>query len=140
MQVHFKKLSKTAKAPTYSYHGDAGMDLYSDEDVTIKAGGGYSISTGIAIEIPYSYVGLVWDKGGVAKKGLKTVAGVVDAGYRGDIAVQVVNLGKKEYKISKGDKVAQMLIQKVELPLLIEAQELSDSERGDKRWGSTGIK
>ena len=140
MQIHFKKLTKAAKSPIYSLRGDAGMDLFSDEDATIQPGESHAISTGIAMEIPYSYVGLVWDKGGIAKKGLKTVAGVVDAGYRGDIAVQVVNLGKKDYKISKGDKVAQMLIQKVELPLLVEAKELSDSERGDKRWGSTGIK
>ncbi len=140
MKLRTKKLKSYAKLPTYAVSGDAGMDMYSSESYIIKPGENIPVSTGIATEIPFGFVGLIWDKGGIAKKSLKTVGGVVDAGYRGDIAVQVVNLGKEDYAINRGDKVAQMLIQKVELCEIIETEQLSESERGDGRFGSTGIK
>ena len=84
---------------------------------------------------------MVWDKYGVAGNyGIKTMAGVVDSGYRGEIMIALVNLSKEVYTINAGDKIAQMLIQKIECPEIEEVQELSDTKRGKGGFGSTGIK
>lgn len=140
MQIKIKKLSKDAKLPVRAHHDDAGMDFFSVEDVMIKPGRYQAIKTGIALEIPYSFVGLIWEKSGLAHKGVKTVGGVIDSGYRGEIMIQLRNFSDSDYQVSKGDKVAQLLIQKVELPVLVEVKELSETERGASRFGSTGIK
>jgi len=140
MKIHFKKLTADAKAPKYALPGDAGMDFFANEDTTIKPGQYQPVSTGIAIEIPLGYVGLVWDKSGIVHRGLKTAGGVIDSGYRGDIKIQVRNLSQEDFVINKGDKIAQILIQKVESPELIEADSLSETTRGESRFGSTGIK
>jgi dUTP pyrophosphatase len=97
------------------------------------------VKTGIALELPVGYVGLIWDKSGLAANhGLKTMAGVLDAGYRGELQIVVTNLSKEIYSIKKHDKVAQMLIQRIESPELIEVDELSDTSRGEGGFGSTG--
>ncbi len=97
-----------------------------------------SIPIGIAMEIPDGYVGLIWDKSSVGSKGIKTLGGVVDAGYRGEVNVVVHNLNNVPYIFSHGNKVAQMLIQKVELPEIEEVGTLNDSSRGEGGFGSTG--
>lgn len=140
MQIKIKKLFKDAKLPIRSHHDDAGMDLFSVDEIILKPGEYQVIKTGIALEIPYSFVGLVWEKSGMANKGIKTVGGVIDSGYRGEIMIQLRNFSDSDYQISKGDKVAQLIISKIELPTMIEVDELSESERGDSRFGSTGIK
>lgn len=140
MQIKLKKLSKDAKLPVRSHFDDAGMDFFSIEEVLLRPGEYHAIKTGIALEIPYSFVGLVWEKSGLAHKGIKTVGGVIDAGYRGEIMIQLRNFSDSDYKISQGDKIAQLLIQKVEMPILVEVDELSETERGEGRFGSTGIK
>ncbi|MCX6765549.1 MAG: dUTP diphosphatase [Candidatus Moranbacteria bacterium] len=140
MKIFVKKLEPEAKIPSYAHPGDAGMDLYSLENVNIKPGERVSCRTGIAIQIPGGYAGLIWDKSGIAwNGGIKTVAGVIDSGYRGEVGIVLVNLGHKDYKINKGDKIAQMLIQKVEDPEIIEAENLEESARGNGRFGSTGV-
>ncbi len=139
MILKTKKIDVVAKLPTRATTGDAGLDLYSVEDVAIQPGDRFVVKTGIAMEIPFGYAGLVWDKSGLAaKKGLKTMGGVIDAGYRGEIQVVLANLGNEPHTIAVGDKIAQLLIQKVELPEVSEVSELSDSERGDGGFGSTG--
>lgn len=140
MQIRVKKLVKDAKLPVRSHYDDAGMDFFSVEDAVIEAGSYHAIKTGIALEIPYSFVGLVWEKSGLAHKGIKTVGGVIDAGYRGEIMIQLRNFSNIDHKISKGDKVAQLIIQKIEMPELVEVDKLSDTARGEGRFGSTGIK
>jgi len=125
--------------PKYATRDDAGMDLFAIESVTVEPMQRAQISIGIAMEIPEGYVGLVWDKSGLSHKfGIKTLGGVIDSGYRGEIKVGVVNLGKEKYIFEKGHKVAQMIIQKKETPELVEVEELSDSERGHGAFGSTG--
>ncbi|MCX6713784.1 MAG: dUTP diphosphatase, partial [Candidatus Vogelbacteria bacterium] len=85
MKIKVKKLDLEAKLPSYAHLGDAGMDIYALEDVVLKSGERARIKTGIAIEIPNGFVGLVWDKSGISTNhGLKTLAGVVDSGYRGE--------------------------------------------------------
>ncbi len=97
------------------------------------------IHTWIAMEIPDGHVGLIWDKSGLSTKhGLKTLAGVVDAGYRGEISIAMANVGNEPYTFKKGEKIAQMLIQKVEQAEFTEVEELSETSRGAGGFGSTG--
>lgn len=137
--ITIKKLNTRATLPSYAHPGDAGMDLYALESVTIEPGERIDVQTGIAMEIPPHYVGLIWDKSGVSlKRGIKVLGGVIDAGYRGEIRVGLINLGSERVSFEAGQKVAQMLIQKVYSPEIIEVSELSDSERGERGFGSTG--
>jgi len=139
MQLKIKKLHPDAIVPTYAHPGDAGMDLYSVEEVCVLAGKRASIKTGVAFEIPHGYVGLIWEKSGLSHKhGLKTFGGVIDAGYRGDITISLINLSDQDYVFEKGHKVAQILIQKVERPEIVEVSELSNTARGEGGFGSTG--
>ncbi len=141
MILKFKKLDKEAKIGSYAYKGDAGLDLFSNQEVILKPFERKTISTGIALEIPKGYVGLIWDKSGIASKiGLKTMGGVIDSNYRGEIKIVVFNTSKEEVKIEKGQKIAQMLIQKVEQAKILEVEELSETERNEKGFGSSGIK
>jgi dUTP pyrophosphatase len=140
--LKIKKLNQNAKLPTYAHPGDAGLDLFALEDVTIAIGDSALIKTGIAMEIPDGYVGLIWDKSGLAvKNGLKTMAGVVDSGYRGEVLVCLVNLSQKRHDFSAGDKIAQMIIQKKESFAVEEVPELDqNTSRGMGGFGSTGKK
>lgn len=141
MQIKIKKLHPDAKIPSYAHSGDAGFDLFAAEEHTINPGERVWIKTGLALEIPDGYVGLTWDKSSMAfKYGLKSMGGVIDSGYRGEIQVCLYNVSKESYTISQGDKVAQMLIQKVEQAQFIEVDQLSDSSRGEGAFGSTGKK
>ncbi|MFT5179876.1 MAG: dUTP pyrophosphatase [Candidatus Paceibacteria bacterium] len=141
MDVKFKKLYPEAKAPTYATDDDAGMDFYALEDTTILPMERKLVRTGIAMEIPKGYVGLVWDKSGVSyKKGQIKTSGVLDSGYRGEINIVMINITGESYTFEKHDKVAQMLIQEKVTANLIEVDELSGSERGEGGFGSTGHK
>lgn len=134
-----KKLHPDARIPSYAHEGDAGMDLYSQEDYILKPLERALVKTGVAMEIPEGYWGNIRDRSGLAsKKGIHTLAGVVDSIYRGEIGVVIMNLGKEDFEIKKGDKIAQMLIQKVEQANVIEVNELSETVRGDGGFGSTG--
>ncbi len=139
MKVQVLRLRESAKIPVFAHGTDAGMDLFSVDNVTIPRGERARIGTGIAVAIPEGYVGLVWDKSGLSHcSGLKTLGGVIDAGYRGEIFVGIVNLGKEAHTFSAGDKIAQMLIQKIEHPEFEEVQILDTTERGENGFGSTG--
>ena len=139
MKLNIKKLDEKAIVPNYAHPNDAGMDLFAIEEVLIKSGERVQVKTGIAMSIPDGHVGLIWDKSGLSHKfGLKVLGGVIDAGYRGEIMIGMINLGSEDYIVEVGNKVAQILIQKVEQPEIIEVEELTDSVRGDKGFGSTG--
>ncbi len=141
MEVKIKKLSPTAKLPTYAHASDAGMDVYALEHVVVQPMERVQIKTGIALEIPEGAVGLVWDKSGLShKKGVKVLGGVIDSGYRGEVLIGIINLGSEEVVFEMGDKVAQILIQKVEHVDIVEMEELNDADRGDNGFGSTGVK
>ncbi len=133
-----KKLSPDATLPTVAHPGeDIGYDLYSVEDITIAARGAAGVHTGISIEFVPTAGGIVKTRSGLAKKRLLCNAGVIDAGYRGEIIVLVENLGDQAYRINKGDKIAQLL----EHPFLageVAESELSDAARGSKGFGSSG--
>lgn len=140
MKLKIQKIDFEATIPDYANKNDAGLDLYSIEELVVKSGERAVIRTGIKMEIPEGYVGLVWDKSGLAvKNGVKTMAGVIDAGYRGEIKVVLTNLGQEDFIVKKNSKIAQMLIQKIEHPEIEEVKKLSESDRGENGFGSTGI-
>lgn len=137
--LKIKKLRPDAVVPTFAHPDDAGMDLYAVERVVAKPGKLTSIPTGLACQLPRGTVGLFWDKSGLsAKHGLKIMGGVIDAGYRGELVVTLMNLGSKPVAFEPGHKVVQMLIQHVHRPRISVVASLSSSRRGTKGFGSTG--
>ena len=139
MKLNIKRLHPDAKIPSYAHAGDAGMDLFAPESVTIAPGERKTIGTGLAFEVPDGYVGLLWDKSGLSHKhGIKSFGGVLDSGYRGELFAGVMNLSDTPYTFEKGHKIIQLLIQKIEQPEIVEITELSESDRGAGGLGSTG--
>ncbi len=139
MKVKIKRLNSEVKLPKYANPSDAGMDFYSAESLIIKPGERRTVKTGISMAIPEGFVGLFWDKSGLAsKKGIKTMAGVIDSGYRGEIGIVLKNLGHEDFIIEKDMKVAQMLIQPIHSPELEEVDCLEETDRGEGGFGSTG--
>jgi dUTP pyrophosphatase len=129
--------------PTQGNPGDAGFDLRSTEDLTIAGGDRALIGTGVSIALPNGYVGLVHPRSGLAAKHGITVLnapGTVDAGYRGEVKVTLLNTSKDDFKIVRGDRIAQLVIQVFEQPNFIKVERLPDSQRGDAGFGSTGVK
>lgn len=139
MKLNIKKLHPDAKLPTRAHADDAGLDLFANETLTLESGQRRTVKTGIALAIPTGYVGLIWDKSSIPHKwGVKTMGGVIDASYRGEVGVIMVNLSEEPYIVEKGAKISQLLIQKVELPEVCEVSELDDTIRGKGAFGSTG--
>ncbi len=139
MKINIKKLHHEAKLPAYAHSGDAGMDFFALEKTVILPNKRVLVKTGISIEIPEGYVGLIWDKSSISfKYGLKTVGGVIDAGYRGEVGIVIINTSNQEYIFEAGHKIAQMLIQKVEHVEILETIELTETKRGSGGFGSTG--
>jgi|SRR3989344_2277051 len=140
MNIPVKKLHPDAKIPQYAHPGDAGMDFFSLEELVIKPGETKQIKTGIAIAIPSGYVGLFWDKSGIAAKhSVHSMAGVIDAGYRGEILIVLRNFGQNDFVISKHMKVAQMLVQPVHSVTIVETDNLDVTARNTGGFGSTGM-
>lgn len=124
--------------PAYAHPGDAGADLRSSVDEVVPARGRKLIPTGICISLPAGHVGLVWPRSGLAvKHGLDCGAGVVDSQYRGEIKVLLFNHGDADYPIRRGDRIAQLLVQKVETVEFVQAEALDDTPRGENGFGST---
>lgn len=140
MKLKLVKINPAATLPEYAHPGDAAMDLFCAQETKIEPRGRGMIPTGIAFEIPDGFVGLIWDRSGLAAKGgLTTMAGVIDSGFRGEVTVVMHNTTEEAVTFNAGDKIAQMLIQPVERPSIEVVQELSSSTRGTKAWGSTGM-
>lgn len=143
LRVPLQKLTEDAIIPTYAKYGDAGADLYANEDVVIARNGGRAIvSTGIAIAIPFGYVGLVHPRSGTAAKNGLTVTnapGTIDSGYRGEIKVLLINHGDEHIGFMKGDRIAQLVINTYFEARFVEVEELDVSERGIGGFGSTNI-
>lgn len=145
MNIKVKKLKPDATVPTMGSKFAAGADLYSaeDADVVIEPGETKFIGTGLAMEIPEGYVGLVYARSGLAcKRGLAPAnkVGVVDSDYRGEIKVALHNHGKEAQTVEKGERIAQMVIAPYLSVNYEEADELSETERGEGGFGSTGRK
>jgi len=141
IKVKIKKIKDNAVIPKYAHEGDAGVDLYSTEDYTLKPGERTLVSTGIKIALPPGHEAQVRPKSGLAiKHGISVVntPGTVDAGYRGEVCCIVINHGNEEFKIEKEKKIAQMVFNKVEEAEFEEVEELDGTKRGEGGFGSTG--
>jgi dUTP pyrophosphatase len=140
--IKVQKIKDTAIIPKYAHEGDAGVDLYSTEEYLIKPGERVLVSTGIKIAIPPGHEAQIRPKSGLAlKHGLSIVntPGTIDSGYRGEVGIIIINLGKEEYKIETGKKVAQMVINQVEEATFEEVKELDETTRNQGGFGSTGL-
>lgn len=141
--VRVKRLHCDAVIPRRAHADDAGVDLSSIEDVVLAPGQRVLVGTGIAVALPVGTVGLVHPRSGLAfKKGLSIVnaPGTIDAGYRGEVKVCLINLDPdNEISIAKGDRIAQLVVQKVELSPMVEVDELDQTARGEGGHGSTGV-
>jgi dUTP pyrophosphatase len=142
MTLRVRRLDDRAQLPTRVYAGDAGLDLHSLEDGVLGPGERASVRTGIAIEVPDGQAGLVLPRSGLAaRQGIAIVnaPGLIDSGYRGEIRVLLLNTDREQpFAIAKGDRIAQLVLVRVETPDIIEVDELAVSERGAGGFGSSG--
>jgi dUTP pyrophosphatase len=139
LKIDCKLLSGTAQLPKYGRDGDAGLDLYANQNAVLDPNSRQLIKTGIVMAIPKGCVGLIWDRGGMAaKNGITTMAGVVDSNYRGEVGVVLLNTTSEPYVITAGDRIAQMLIQPVVNAVLEQVEELDETNRGAGAYGSSG--
>ena len=140
-ELPVKLLTPTAKLPDKANAFDAGLDLYNDEQetITIAPGQRRLISTGIAVSIPKGFVGLIWPRSGHAvKKGIDTMAGVIDSPYRGEVKVLLVNESNEYQTFNYGDKIAQMLLQYSPDFTPVAVENLNETSRGENGFGSSG--
>ncbi|PRR86634.1 dUTP diphosphatase [Clostridium luticellarii] len=143
MKLLVKKINTDAKIPFYAHSGDAGLDLFSVEEVPIRPMERKLVSTGIKIQLPKNTEAQVRPRSGLALKygiTLLNSPGTVDEGYRGEIKVLMINFGEKTFLVEKGMKIAQMVIKPVEQVCVEETDKLDDTERGWMGFGSTGLK
>jgi dUTP pyrophosphatase len=141
MKIQFQKLFPDTQLPSYTHPGDAGMDLYAHEDVVLAPGARAAVSLGFALAIPAGYVSRILDRSGLAiNHGLHCLAGVIDSGYRGEYKAIIINLSQEEYKIEKGERVAQLLVQPVEICEIEEVKTLNETARGKGGFGGSGKK
>ncbi|TLM72572.1 dUTP diphosphatase [Pseudarthrobacter sp. NamB4] len=142
LQVQLKMLDPGLEPPSYAHPGDAGADLRAREDVVLQPGERKLVPTGVAIALPEGFVALIHPRSGLATKHGLTIVnapGTVDAGYRGEIAVTLLNTdAAKPIELRRGDRIAQMVIQRVEYAQFVPVNELSGSVRGTGGFGSTG--
>ncbi|MGL4571147.1 MAG: dUTP diphosphatase [Clostridium sp.] len=142
-KLNVEKINDKAKLPNYAHEGDAGLDLYSVEEVTINPGETALIHTGIKIELPKNTEAQVRPRSGLALKHGITVLntpGTIDEGYRGELLIILINHGKNPFVVEDGMKIAQMVVKPVFRVDVFEVSSLSDSERGEGGFGSSGVK
>jgi dUTP pyrophosphatase len=143
MRLEYKLLSDTARAPAQAHQGDAGMDLHADEAAHIDPGERASVGTGVAVAVPDGYAGFVLPRSGLAADHgitLVNTPGLIDAGYRGELRVLLLNTDRlRSFQVMPGDRIAQLVLMKVEVPELAEVGELSETARGQGGFGSTGV-
>jgi dUTP pyrophosphatase len=140
--VRFRRLSDSARPPTRAHDGDAGYDLHAAEAAALGPGERASVGTGIAVAIPEGHAGLVLPRSGLAARhGISVVnaPGLIDAGYRGELRVLLLNTDREQpFEVVAGDRIAQLLVVRIEGPQLEEASELDETGRGGGGFGSTG--
>jgi dUTP pyrophosphatase len=125
--------------PEYASPGAAGADLRASAAVLIPPGGRAAVATGLHVAIPAGHVGLVWPRSGLAvRHGIDTLAGVIDSDYRGELRVVLVNHGEEAFRVEAGERVAQLLVQRVERAAFTRAESLDETPRGTGGFGSTG--
>lgn len=141
LELQVTRLHPDAVVPRYAHAGDAGLDLVAVEGAVLAPGARAAVPTGLAVAIPQGWVGLVHPRSGLARRHGLTVAnapGTIDAGYRGEVQVLLVNLGDQDVEVAAGDRVAQLLLQRIGLAQVVEVDALDDTERGRGGFGSSG--
>ena len=139
MKVKIKKLNSQAILPQYVHSTDAAFDIRTIENYTLVPGERKLFRSGLAMELEDGFVALIKDRSGLAvKKGLTVLGGVVDAGYRGDYGIILLNTGKEAYTVQAGERIAQVIILPVMKAEFEEVKDLGESERGEKGFGSSG--
>ena len=142
MRVEIQRLDPGLPLPAYAREGDAGLDLYAAATVTLAPGARATIGTGIAVAIPPGCAGFVLPRSGLAlRQGLSLVntPGLIDAGYRGEIRVILINHDRQTpITLARGDRIAQLVIQRIESADLVEVEQLPSTSRGSGGFGSTG--
>lgn len=141
MKLQVRLLHPRAQLPRRAHPGDAGADLFSVEEVTIPPGERRSVGTGLALAIPEGYAGFVQPRSGLAAKHgimLVNTPGLIDAGYRGEVRVLLYNSGAEPFEVAVGERIAQLVIQRVEEPEYVPAVELPETVRGTGGFGSSG--
>ena len=142
MEIQFQRLSEKATLPTRAHESDAGMDLCAAEAASIGPGQRVQVGTGLAVEIPEGWAGMVLPRSGIAlKNGISLVnaPGLIDPGYRGEIRVLLLNTdANSEFKVAVGDRVAQLMLTPFSTARPVEADSLGESERGTAGFGSSG--
>lgn len=142
MTLRFKKVHPDAVLPSYAHPSDAGMDVRSVEDLVLAPGKRALVHTGLAMLLPPLYEAQVRPRSGLALKHGVTVLntpGTIDSGYRGEVCVILVNLGEEDFRVCKGDKIAQIVIAPVTQPEIVETDVLDETDRGAGGFGSTGV-
>ncbi|HSK23320.1 MAG TPA: dUTP diphosphatase [Egicoccus sp.] len=141
VRLRVRRLRDDAVLPAYAHPGDAGLDIAGVEEVSLAPGERAAVPTGLAVAIPEGWVGLVHPRSGLARRHGVTVAnapGTIDAGYRGEILVLLCNLGQEPVTLAKGERVAQLLLQRVGRASIDEVDDLDATARGEGGFGSTG--
>jgi dUTP pyrophosphatase len=140
--LRVKRLDPGIGLPSYAHPGDAGLDLRSAEDLELLPGQRALVSTGFSMALPEGYAAFVQPRSGLAARhGISIVntPGLIDCHYRGEVKVILINLGDKPFRVRRGDRIAQMVIQRVENVEVVEVEELESTERGEGGFGSTGL-
>lgn len=137
--LQIERIHPEAKLPSRAHPQDAGLDIYACENISIPPYSQAAIATGLKLAIPQGFVGLIWDKSGLALQGYTTLGGVIDANYRGELKIIFKNLSEDIYHVASGQKIAQLLIQKIETPLIEETSLEDQTSRGEAGFGSTGL-
>lgn len=141
MKIPLHRIDLQLPVPQHAHPGDGGVDLHAAHDLKLEPGERAVVRTGIALAIPEGYAGLVTPRSGLAVRTGVTVLngpGLVDAGYRGELMVPLVNLGSEPVELTRGERIAQLVITPVIEQEFVEVDELPDSPRGDGGFGSTG--
>jgi dUTP pyrophosphatase len=142
VELRFQLLAEEARLPSRAHDGDAGLDLYASEAATIEPGARASVGTGVAVEIPPGHAGLVLPRSGLAARhgiALVNAPGLIDAGYRGEIRVLLLNTDRAErFDIGPGDRIAQLLITPLAAVEPAAIEQLAETARGDGGFGSSG--
>jgi dUTP pyrophosphatase len=141
--LRFRRLAPEARAPARAHDGDAGYDLHAAEAATLAPGARASVGTGIAVAIPDGHAGLVLPRSGLAARhgiALVNAPGLIDSGYRGEVRVLLLNTDREQpFEIAVGDRIAQLVLVRVETPEPLESDALDDTARGAGGFGSTGV-
>ena len=134
-----KRLTETAQLPTRGSDKSAGLDLYASEDTYVHPGKRNIIKTGLAVVIEDGHYGRVAPRSGLAlKSGIDVLGGVIDSDYRGELGVMLLNTDYKTFSVKRGDRIAQLIIEKIAIPKVVEIDDLDETNRGAGGFGSTG--